>query len=53
MSQDAVSSKLIYSSLGVGYQDKEEEIIPQIMPQNLQELEYRLVSTIYKLSRCP
>lgn len=51
MSQDQVTSKLIYSSIGVGYKDRPEEILPQILPQNLQELEYRLVSTIYKLSR--
>jgi ABC-type transport system involved in multi-copper enzyme maturation permease subunit len=51
MSQDQMTSKLIYSSLGVAYKDKKEEILPQILPQSLQELEYRLVSTIYKLTR--
>ena len=51
MSEDAVTSKIIYSSIGVGYKDKKEEIIPQIMPENIDELEYRLVSTIYKLTR--
>lgn len=51
MSQSQVTSKLIYSSIGVGYKDKKEEILPQILPQNLPELEYRLVSTIYKLTR--
>jgi ABC-type transport system involved in multi-copper enzyme maturation permease subunit len=51
MSEDEVTNKLIYSSIGVGYKDKKEEIIPQIMPQNLDELEYRLVSTVYKLTR--
>ncbi len=45
-----VTSKLIYSSIGVGYKDKPEEIIPQVMPENLQEMEYRLVSTIHKLT---
>ncbi len=49
--QDQVTSKYVYSSLGVAYKDKEEEIIPQIMPENLPELEYRLVSTVFKLTR--
>lgn len=48
---DEVTSKLIYSSLGIAYSDAAEEIIPQIVPNSLQELEYRLVSTAYKLSR--
>lgn len=51
MSEDQVTNKLVYSSLGIGYKDKKEEIIPQVMPQNIDELEYRLVSTIYKLTR--
>jgi len=49
--EDEVTNKLIYSSIGVGYKDREEEIIPRIMPQTLEELEYRLVSTIYRLTR--
>ncbi|HEO70436.1 MAG TPA: hypothetical protein ENN80_04175, partial [Candidatus Hydrogenedentes bacterium] len=49
--QDEVTSKLVYSSIGVGYLDKDEEIIPRIMPETIQELEYRLVSTVYKLTR--
>lgn len=51
MSQDEVTSKLVYSSIGVGYKDKAEEIIPQIVPQSLEELEYRLVSTVHKMTR--
>lgn len=51
MSEDEVTSKLVYSSIGVGYKDKAEEIIPQVVPQTLPELEYKLVSTIYKLTR--
>lgn len=51
MSQDQVTNQFVYSSIGVGYKDKKEEIIPQIMPQNLIELEYRLISTIFKLTR--
>lgn len=44
-------SNLIYSSLGVAYKDKPEEIIPRIVPDALGELEYALVSTIFRLTR--
>ena len=49
--EDEVTSKVIYSSIGIGYKDKKEEIIPKILPQNIEELEYRIVSTVYKLTR--
>ncbi len=48
---DGVTNKFIYSSLGVGYKDKKEEILGPIMPQTLSNLEYQLVNTIYKLTR--
>ncbi|MBI1321463.1 MAG: ABC transporter permease subunit [Candidatus Hydrogenedens sp.] len=51
MGNDEVTNKLVYSSIGVGYKDKPEEIIPRIIPQVMPELEYKLVSTIYKLTR--
>lgn len=51
MSQDEVTNKLVYAALGVAYKDKPEEIIPQIMPETVQELEYRTVSTVFKLTR--
>ncbi|HOJ33610.1 MAG TPA: Gldg family protein [Candidatus Hydrogenedentes bacterium] len=51
MEADQVSNKLIYSSIGVGYRDKKEEIIPQIIPDNLNELEYRLMNIVFKLTR--
>ena len=51
MSGDQMTSKLIYSTIGIGYKDKQEELIPQVMPRIMPELEYRLVSTIYKLTR--
>jgi ABC-type transport system involved in multi-copper enzyme maturation permease subunit/ABC-type uncharacterized transport system involved in gliding motility auxiliary subunit len=63
MSQDEMTSKLVYSSLGVAYKDKPEEIIPQIIPDEMagrgpsaatvpvSQLEYRLVNTIYKMTR--
>lgn len=51
MSEDEVTSKLVYCSIGVGYKDRKEEIIPQIIPDTLPDLEYQLVNTIYKLTR--
>ncbi|MBI4559372.1 MAG: Gldg family protein [Candidatus Hydrogenedentes bacterium] len=51
MSQDEFTNKLVYSSIGVAYRDKAEEIIPQVMPETLPELEYRLINTVYKLTR--
>ena len=48
---DQVTQQLIYSSIGVGYGAEKEEFIPQVMTQNLPELEYRLVNIIYKLTR--
>ena len=50
-SGDEITNKLIYSSIGVAYKDRAEEIIPQILPQTMPELEYRLISTVYKLTR--
>lgn len=49
--EDEVTNKLIYSSIGIGYKDNKEEIIPQVVPQMIEELEYRVVSTVYKLTR--
>ncbi len=63
MSQDEMTSKLVYSSLGVAYKDKPEEIIPQVISDEMagrgpsaatvpvSQLEYRLVNTIYKMTR--
>ncbi len=48
--EDQVTSKLVYSSLGISYLDKPEEILSPVPPQALPELEYRLVSTIHKLA---
>ncbi len=51
MQNDEISQKPVYSSIGVGYRDAKEEIIQPVMPESLQELEYRLVNTIFKMSR--
>jgi len=47
---DALNIKRIYSAISVGYLDKKEEIIPQVVPDSLGSLEYDLVSRIYRLT---
>lgn len=49
--EEGQSQQYVYSSIGVAYREKAEEIINGIMPQNLSELEYRLVNIAYKLTR--
>ena len=49
--EDQSTTQLVYSALGVAYKEKQEEFIPQIVPQTLPELEYRLVNMIFKLTR--
>ncbi len=51
MRQTGSVSNLIYSSIGVAYKDKPEEIIPRIVPDSLSELEYALVSAVFRLTR--
>lgn len=47
---DEVGVKLIYSSLSISYKEKPEEIIAQVIPDSLQELEYLLMSKIYRMT---
>jgi ABC-type transport system involved in multi-copper enzyme maturation permease subunit len=49
--EDSMMDVLIYSSLGIAYKDKAEEIVPRIMPEDLNELEYQIVNRVYKMSR--
>ena len=48
---DKVDTVAVYSAITIAYLDKDEEIIPRVMPQNLGELEYELVSRIFRLTR--
>jgi ABC-type uncharacterized transport system involved in gliding motility auxiliary subunit len=48
---DEVVNKLVYSAIGVAYKDKDEEILPRVLPNDLETLEYRLINTVDKLSR--
>ncbi len=54
--KDATTTQLIYSSIGVAYKEKEEEIIPRILPDgfqggNVSQLEYLLMNVIFKITR--
>ncbi len=49
--KDEVGVKLIYSTLVIEYKEKPSEIIPRIVPQTLQTLEYQLLSRIYKMTQ--
>jgi ABC-type transport system involved in multi-copper enzyme maturation permease subunit len=51
MSDDQFTSMFVYSTIGVAYKDKKEELIPQIIPQRLPDIEYTLMNTIYKVAR--
>ena len=44
------TSVWIYSSVGVAYKEKKEEIIPRITTRNLHQLEYQLMNIIYKMA---
>ena len=46
---DEVGLALVYSAVSLAYKEKPEEIIPRIFPDNLYELEYLLISRIYRM----
>jgi ABC-type transport system involved in multi-copper enzyme maturation permease subunit/ABC-type uncharacterized transport system involved in gliding motility auxiliary subunit len=53
---DEQRTVLVYSSIGVAYKEKEEEIIAGILPDNMPEgnlsqLEYNLMNVIYRMTR--
>ena len=48
--QDEVGIKLIYSSIAIAYKEKEEAIIPRIIPQNINNLEYEIISRVYRMT---
>ncbi len=49
--RDAIGVKLVYSAMAVAYKDYPEEIIPTVLPEALANLEYELVSRVYRLTR--
>ena len=45
----SASQQFVYASLGIRYGDKDEEIIPDLNPNGIPQLEGEIVTTIYKL----
>jgi len=48
--QDEMGIKLVYSSMSVAYKEKPEEIIPRIIPREMHNFEYNLLSKIYRMT---
>jgi ABC-type uncharacterized transport system involved in gliding motility auxiliary subunit len=48
---DERSTVSIYSAISIAYKEKDEEVIPQLHPQNIMDLEYELISRIFRLTR--
>ena len=48
--QDEMGIKVIYSAISIAYKEKDEEIIPRIIPRNLSDLEYEVVSKVYRMT---
>ncbi len=48
--KDEIGVKLIWSAMTIAYKEYPDEIIPQILPQSLANLEYEVVSRIYRLT---
>jgi ABC-type uncharacterized transport system involved in gliding motility auxiliary subunit len=49
--EDEIINKLVYSAIGVAYKDNDEELIPRVVPADLQSLEYRLMNMLFKLKQ--
>jgi len=47
---DEVGVRLIYSGLTISYKEKPEEVLPQIHPGNLDDLEYAVISKLYRMT---
>ena len=46
---DEVGLNLIFSAISLAYKEKPEEIIGRVIPDNIAELEYLLISRIYRM----
>ena len=47
---DELGLALVYSAMAIAYKEKPEEILPRVIPANLNELEYLAVSRIYRMT---
>jgi ABC-type uncharacterized transport system involved in gliding motility auxiliary subunit/ABC-type transport system involved in multi-copper enzyme maturation permease subunit len=50
VAKDEVSAKLVYSAIMISYAEKKDEIIPQVRPENFNNLEYELISRVFRLT---
>ncbi len=48
--RDEIGVKLVWSAMTIAYKDYPEEIIPQVLPQSLNNLEYDLISRVFRLT---
>jgi len=48
--KDAIGVKLVWSALTIAYKDYPQEILPQVVPQSLANMEYELISRVYRLT---
>ncbi len=49
--QDSLDVKRVYSALSLSYLDKKEEVIPRLLPQDIGNLEYLVISKVFRLAR--
>lgn len=47
---DELGVRLVYSALSLSYQEKPDEILPRVYAGNLDELEYMILSKIYRMT---
>ncbi|MBI1978163.1 MAG: Gldg family protein, partial [Candidatus Omnitrophica bacterium] len=47
---DEVGLALVYSAISLAYKEKPEEIIGRVVPDNIHELEYLLISRIHRMT---
>jgi len=48
--KDEMSTKRLYSAMMISYAEKKDEIFPQVTHRNFNNLEYELISRIYRLT---
>lgn len=47
---DEVAVRLVYSAITLAYKEKPEEMLPRVIPDNLNELEYLIISRVYRMT---
>lgn len=47
---DQMGVRMIYSAMSIAYKEKPEEIISQVLPNNVDELEYLILSKIFRMT---